>query len=81
MVWVIVGFVLSSLLSAGVVHQSGLGNSRGGEADLTRTAETCDKIAKFEEAGGVHSGPPMSRLVAVGKGGVPGPKEVRFRLS
>ena len=80
MVWVIVGFVLSSLLSAGVVHQSGLGNSRGGEANLTRTAETCDKIAKFEEAGGVKLGPPTSRLAAVGKGGVPEPKEVRFRL-
>lgn len=76
-VWVIVGFVLSSLLSAGVVHQSGLGNSR---REGFSTAETCDRIAKFEEAGGVRLGPSKSSLAGVGKGGVPGPNEVRFRL-
>ncbi|GAA5843748.1 hypothetical protein JCM5353_008315 [Sporobolomyces roseus] len=73
-IWVIVGFVLSSLLSAGVVHHTVRGNSIVREG--LSTAETCDTIAKFEEAGGVRLGPTESSLAGVGKGGVPGPREL-----
>ncbi|GAA6023432.1 hypothetical protein JCM11491_005581 [Sporobolomyces phaffii] len=69
--WFIVGFVLSSLLSAGVVQKLDVRKTR-----ILVSPDSCEAVQQFELDRGIRVGPPPSQLRAVGAAGVPGPIEL-----